>query len=40
MKRYLFASDFGKTLTSNDTGYVVSELLAGGEVRDLLAVSM
>jgi len=27
MKRYLFASNFGKTLTSNDTGYVVSELL-------------
>ncbi len=27
IKRYLFASDFDKTLTFNDTGYVLSELL-------------
>jgi HAD superfamily phosphoserine phosphatase-like hydrolase len=27
MKRYLLASDFDKTLTFNDTGYVLSELL-------------
>lgn len=27
LKRYLFASDFDKTLTFNDTGYVLSELL-------------
>jgi hypothetical protein len=27
LKRYLFASDFDKTLTFNDTGYVPSELL-------------
>jgi len=26
-KRYLFASDFDQTLTFNDTGYVLSELL-------------
>jgi hypothetical protein len=26
-KRYLLASDFDKTLTFNDTGYVLSELL-------------
>ena len=27
MKRYLFASDFDHTLTFNDSGYVLSELL-------------
>jgi HAD superfamily phosphoserine phosphatase-like hydrolase len=27
IKRYLFASDFDKTLTFNDSGYVLSELL-------------
>ena len=27
IKRYLFASDFDQTLTFNDTGYVLSELL-------------
>lgn len=27
LKRYLFASDFDQTLTFNDTGYVLSELL-------------
>lgn len=27
VKRYLFASDFDKTLTFNDTGYVLSESL-------------
>ncbi|HMB84623.1 MAG TPA: hypothetical protein VKI40_11305 [Terriglobales bacterium] len=26
-KHYLFASDFDQTLTFNDTGYVLSELL-------------
>ena len=26
-KRYLFASDFDQTLTFNDTGYVLSELV-------------
>jgi 2-hydroxy-3-keto-5-methylthiopentenyl-1-phosphate phosphatase len=27
MKRYLFASDFDQTLTFNDTGYVLSEII-------------
>src|SRR5436190_19542708 len=27
LKRYLFASDFDQTLSSNDSGYVLSELL-------------
>jgi 2-hydroxy-3-keto-5-methylthiopentenyl-1-phosphate phosphatase len=27
LRRYLFASDFDKTLTFNDTGYVLSELV-------------
>src|SRR5579864_4087726 len=27
LKRYLFASDFDQTLTFNDSGYVLSELL-------------
>jgi len=27
VKRYLFASDFDQTLTFNDTGYVLSELV-------------
>jgi hypothetical protein len=27
MKRYLFASDFDQTLTFNDTGYVLSEMV-------------
>ncbi len=27
LKHYLFASDFDQTLTFNDTGYVLSELL-------------
>ncbi|PYX77501.1 MAG: haloacid dehalogenase, partial [Acidobacteria bacterium] len=27
VKRYLFASDFDRTLTFNDSGYVLSELL-------------
>ena len=27
LKRYLFASDFDQTLTFNDTGYVLSELV-------------
>ena len=27
MKHYLFASDFDQTLTFNDTGYVLSELV-------------
>ena len=27
IKRYLFASDFDQTLTFNDTGYVLSELV-------------
>jgi len=26
-KKYLFASDFDKTLSFNDSGYVLSELL-------------
>ena len=26
-KQYLFASDFDQTLTFNDTGYVLSEML-------------
>ncbi len=27
LKRYLFASDFDQTLTFNDSGYVLSELV-------------
>src|SRR5271157_2979409 len=27
LKRYIFASDFDKTLTFNDSGYVLSELV-------------
>ena len=27
LKRYIFASDFDQTLTFNDTGYVLSELV-------------
>ena len=27
LKHYLFASDFDQTLTFNDTGYVLSELV-------------
>ena len=27
MKHYLFASDFDKTLTFNDSGYVLSEIV-------------
>jgi 2-hydroxy-3-keto-5-methylthiopentenyl-1-phosphate phosphatase len=27
LKRYIFASDFDQTLTFNDSGYVLSEML-------------